>query len=244
MFSKIANILVGATVLFSINLWAVDGSGPGGRFDFRKKAESKTGSRWTLQEWLEQKERNRLMDLWLAMYAPSPYEFFISGIYNNPSSGQSTQGLELGAYATIIGIQGHYEKNNESNTTDTSGSLNIRLLGNAVQGTHLIAGYGLRTRVIDSGSVTQISQHFWNLDLNLYLNKHFGILGKYQSFFPTSGGGFDEITAQNSEYGLFIDFSFIRVSGSSYTHRQTTSTSGSETNETQEGSRIGLTFFF
>ena len=44
-----------------------------------KKSQAKEGSRWTLQEWMAQKQRNSLMDQWLMMNSPSPFEFFISG---------------------------------------------------------------------------------------------------------------------------------------------------------------------
>src|SRR4051812_10192033 len=100
---------------------AVHAADGGNRFDFRQKAEKKATSRWTLQEWLEQKDRNRMMDLWLGMYSPSPYEFYVRGAYQTYRTTYDPMSIEeksyqsfsggLGAYATIIGIEGGYENN-------------------------------------------------------------------------------------------------------------------------------------
>ena len=101
----------------SLNLFAADGSAGSGRFDFRAKAASKQSSRWTLEEWLAQKERNKMMDLWLAMYTPCPYEFYFGGAYldtvsktNNVEASERKQftRAEMGAYATVIGVTGEY----------------------------------------------------------------------------------------------------------------------------------------
>ncbi len=47
-----------------------------------QRAAMRETKRWTLQEWLETKERNRMMDLWLAVNSPSPYEAML-GLANH-----------------------------------------------------------------------------------------------------------------------------------------------------------------
>ncbi|MEK6580021.1 MAG: hypothetical protein AABZ55_12400, partial [Bdellovibrionota bacterium] len=37
-----------------------------------KKQEEKQKSRWSLSEWLDTRDRMRMMDLWLALHTPTP----------------------------------------------------------------------------------------------------------------------------------------------------------------------------
>src|SRR2546430_2360434 len=46
-----------------------------------KKQEEKAKTRWNISDWLETRDKMRLMDLWLAIHSPAPYEFFLSGAY-------------------------------------------------------------------------------------------------------------------------------------------------------------------
>lgn len=226
---------------------AADGSTGSGRFDFREKAKSKEGSRWTLSEWLEQKERNKMMDLWLAMYAPSPYEFYISGNYwtyesedsavVNSYGKHSTIAGRLGAYATIVGVELEYNNNNEEKYNDQSGALGIRIAGNAVQGTHLILQAGLRTRYdSSSGSTERLNQTFAGADLDLYITRYFGLHGNYRHFFPATQGATTDIKASRSEAGLFIDFAAVRLFGNLTTENTAT--------RERRGVSSGLTFYF
>lgn len=244
-------------ILFaSLSLQAADGSPPGGRFDARQKAESKEKSRWTLQEWLAQKERNRMMDLWLAMYAPSPYEFFLSGSYNSYATKWDPESLgseksyqsftgSLGAYATIIGLEGQYENNTAESFNDLSGSLNIRVLGNAVQGTHLTLRYGLRTRTGDwQGTSFRVGNQFAGAELNLYLTKYFGLSGRYNSYFPKEDENLGSISGFRSEAGAFIDFSSFRVFGNWFQDKQTNDKAGVKNSVDRSGVQTGLRFFF
>jgi hypothetical protein len=63
---------------------------------FRQRSDVKTKTRWSLQEWLETRDRMRLMDLWLAFHSPSPYEFFVGGEWRslkNVGGGPSYGGM-------------------------------------------------------------------------------------------------------------------------------------------------------
>jgi hypothetical protein len=237
------------------------GLGGGPSFDFRKKSESKEGTRWTLKEWLEQKDRNHLMDLWLGMYAPSPYEFFISGqmlSYDRTSSTITTTSTTTGpaspyrsssgalaAYATVVGLMGEYENNHEEGFNDLAGSLNLRLIGNAVQGTHLIVNYGQRTRnTVTSSGVQTLRQNFASVDLDLYVMKYFGLHGNYRSDLPTSDANLGDVSGSKTETGAFIDFAALRIYGNWYSEKQD-ATRGSQTDRTvRTGIQSGIKFFF
>ncbi|MEZ0391856.1 MAG: hypothetical protein ACAH59_06555 [Pseudobdellovibrionaceae bacterium] len=243
-------------VLIGFSVHAADRSSSSGRFNFRQKAESKAGSRWTLQEWLEQKERNHMMDLWLAMYAPSPYEFYLKGSYHTFKTKLDPATVEekeyqsysggLGAYATIIGIEGDYENNSQEKYNDLSGALNLRILGNAVQGTHLSLHYGLRTREGEdaTGSVVRFSNPYAGADLNLYLTKYFGLQGRYNQYLATEEVSLGTITGSRTEGGLFIDFGPVRVFGNWFSDMQKNDKAGVISTIQRTGIQSGLKFFF
>ena len=246
--------------VLSVSSWSQNkGAGGGPGFNFRQKAASKEGKRWTLQEWMEQKNNNYIMDLWLGMYAPSPYEFFISGAqlsYTNKTnltpatspetanSFRSSQGA-LGAYALIIGLQGEYENNWEEKYNELNGSLNLRVLGNAIQGTHLILQYGQRTRNYQNLSAPlTISQPFAGAELDLYLMRYFGLHGLYRSFLTTTDSTLGDVNGSRSEAGAFIDFEAVRIFGHWYSDKQDQTRSGTITHIDRTGVVTGIKFFF
>ena len=240
-------------VLFSFSVLCADASTGSGKFDFRKKATDKEGSRWTLQEWMAQKERNQIMDLWLAMYAPSPYEFFLGGSYlsyettvestSSKNSYTSSSG-RLGAFATIVGVEIEYENNMKENYSDLLGSLHLRVLGNAVQGTHLILGYGMKTRTLEGTSKTTLRPQFGSADLNIYLNRYVGIQGAYRYELPFKDETIGEVKSSRGEAGIFIDFNAFRIFGVWFNEREERILPTSTTITSRTGGKSGLIFFF
>jgi hypothetical protein len=249
---QVAFITVFILTIFVLNAMAADSD----RFKFLNSAKSnqKQNVRWTLEDWLAQKERNRMMDLWLAMYAPSPYEFYISGAWqdhqsvNNQVESDQRSGsvvAAVGAYATVLGLTGEYQNNTQEKTSDSAGALNLRLAGNAVQGTHLIGFYGNRNRQFErNGNSYYLRNQFYGGDLNIYLNKHFGLGGKYTQFLPTDDSDLGKVQGDVIEYGLFIDFSSLRLTGSFYKETQKEILNNLESLTEKKGSRITMTLFF
>lgn len=248
-------ILITMLALLSISTFAADrSSSSGSGFDWRKKVERKQESRWNLQDWLAQRDRNRMMDLWLAMYAPSPYEYFLGGSYQNFATVNETNKTEksysgstayIGAYATVIGLEGFYENNSEEKISQSGGSLNLRIVGNAVQGTHLIINYGYRSmNTQEPGAATIINQSFAGADLNLYLTRYFGISGAYRSYTPVQNEFLGDVSGNRTEGGVFVDFSAIRVFGSWYSDKQTNKINDVETTTNRTGVMSGLKIFF
>src|SRR6185295_348306 len=74
-----------------------------------KKQEQKAKTRWSLSDWLETRDKMRLMDLWLALHSPSPYEFYLGGAYQmaetKPGGRYNAYDLFFAAYASIFGIE-------------------------------------------------------------------------------------------------------------------------------------------
>ncbi|MES2857095.1 MAG: hypothetical protein V4692_14600 [Bdellovibrionota bacterium] len=189
-----------------------------------KKQEEKKKSRWSLADWLVQKRENQKMDMWLAANSQSShYEFFLEGnsLNFNQTNGdagatpqnRNVSGGALAAYAGVAGLRGSYDQINEE-TTSWSGSLNLRLLGRAVQDTHLNLEYGLRgTSLVDTAVKDTYQNQFGGVSLNLYLAKSFGIEGVYHRILPAESQRHREMEGEDSKAGVFIDFSFVRVFG-------------------------------
>jgi hypothetical protein len=166
-----------ALLLLTTDVQAAGGSGGSsggsrGMASFQDRAKSREATRWTLQEWLEQKNKIYLMDLWLSMHAPSPYEFSLLFGYNSyewsqslldTSSGSSSDTSngksnfisyvgQLQAFAQFIGVGVEHENNASEKYSDLTGLLHIRLLGNSIQNSNLTISGGQRTRQLYSGN--------------------------------------------------------------------------------------------
>lgn len=175
-----------------------------------KKQEQKKATRWSLAEWLETKDRMRLMDLWLALHTPTPFEFYISGFHQNLDSNlrRESTGLngELAAYATIFGLglrKEFYGRN------DWEGLFHLRLFGFHSQGTNLTLHAGFKGPIGSGDSRNTILGG----SINFYLAKFFGIEMLYHHYFDPTSGNRPEPSQTRFEGGAFIDFSFVRVFG-------------------------------
>lgn len=192
-----------------------------------KKQEEKARSRWTLSEWLETRDRMRLMDLWLAMNSPSPYEFFVGAVHRMPEAGlgaNPSTAVQAAAYASIFGLG--FERGVSADST-TSAEFLLRVLGYHVQGTQLTLQTGLRSR--DS-----VRNAYAGFSLSIYLSKYFGFDGLYRRHLRP-----DPSTVPSTliEGGAFIDFNFLRVF---VNIGKTAVDSGGSNSQTS----VGLRFFF
>lgn len=217
-----------------------------------ERASKREGSRWTLSEWMAQKERNKLMDLWLAMNSPSPYEFMLGGSYNNYKATENqttneyvTSGAEVQAYAQFFGLGLEYDNRTSESENDLSGMLNLRLLGNSIQSTHLTLHYGQRTRTIsDVTPTTLLRNQFGQVSLQMYLNPNFGIRGSFRQYQPFSDSTFGDVTGQLTTGGLFIDFKAIRLFGEWYDDIQKNTGSTVAPQIQRTGIKTGLQIYF
>ncbi|KHD89509.1 MAG: hypothetical protein OM95_03435 [Bdellovibrio sp. ArHS] len=225
----------------------------GSGIDFTQRAANREKSRWSLTEWLEMKQRNRMMDMWLSMNSPSPYEFMLGGSYNSFKTEVLDSGVEnsytsfageASAYAQFVGLTAEYENNTEEDFHDLAGMLNIRLLGNSIQNTSFTIHYGQRTR--ESNTHGRLSQQFGQASLQVYLTKYFGIDGKYRYFLPTSTDELGDVGGSYTEAGLFIDFKAVRIFGAWYKENQKTKipAAADDTVTDRQGIRSGLKIYF
>jgi hypothetical protein len=221
-----------------------------------QRAEKREAKRWTLQDWLEQRDRNRMMDLWLSLNSPSPYEFVIGGSHNGysfepanglqPAQHTSYQG-GFSAYAQIVGLSFEYENNAEEKYHDLNGLLNLRLFGDSIQSSYLAVHFGQRTRTFSEPSM-RIAQQFAQVSLQLYAIKVFGIESLYRIYYPAeakSATATSETSGNLIEAGAFIDFKNFRLFGDWYKEQiKDKAADNTESSSSRTGVKTGIKIFF
>ncbi len=255
--SKLLLLIFAMTSVMSSEAMAQSRS-PGGGGVMQRRAEQREASRWTLQEWLDTRDRNRMMDLWLAFNSSSPYEAMFGAAYktstaqiNTPTSENSYVSSDgyVTAHASLVGLTFEYENNQQEKYQDVNGMLNLRLFGTSIQSTYLAVHYGQRTRTLSSTVPdSAYKNQFAQVSLQLYLMKYFGIDGSYRHYFPNTETKLNqEIRGNLSEVGAFIDFKAVRVFGSWYQDLEiskSTLTPFDETITYRQGTKAGLKLYF
>lgn len=207
-----------------------------------KKQEQKKLSRWSLSEWLETRNRMRLMDMWLALHTPSPFEFYFGGNYQFASrDGDPYTGgqFHIAAFATIFGLE---FQRDQSSAKIMNALFALRLFGFHNQTTNITLHGGLRFR----GSDNEFRSPVAGVTTNLYFTKFFGVEGLYRRIFNSSVNdqGY-RFNGHRYEAGPFIDFKFLRIFGS-YFHEQefANNAAAQPLFPTRKGALVGARFYF
>lgn len=205
-----------------------------GPSSLRTKSENAYRDVWSLADWFEVQRKNRLMDQWLAMNSSSnPYEFFLGAQTTNYDSAVKVNGVtnprkeyrmnraQVGAYASIIGLQAEYADSGEEFTSG-EGSIHLRLLGRNSKGTNLTAFYGIRYRNDKTLTTTEekFQQNFAGGSLTLNITKYFGVIGNYKKYFKDKSDLGSELESERIEGTFFIDFAFVRVYGTWFQEKE------------------------
>ncbi len=233
---------------------ATGSAGTGRSWLLSKSSEAKAAKRFSLQEWLENKDRRGMMDMWLAIHTPTPYEFMLGGSLlqydlasttNNISTSQRFKSYdgEMHAYANIVGITAQYQNNNEEGFNDVTGQFNLRIFGTSTQSSHITLHYGLRTRTATNGSY-RLNQMYPAVTLQIYLMKLFGVYGNYRSYMSTNEAFYGDTTADELNAGLFIEYGILRIFGNYYNERQNSKLNNIDTTLDRKGTKVGVQFHF
>lgn len=207
-----------------------------------KKAEAKKASRWSLDEWLAARDRMRLMDLWLALHTPTPYEFLIGADYQLTERADDVKGnqarLVAAAYARIFGLG--FEKGFSPYDDFLAYGL-LRVFGVHAQGTHITLHGGVRqqTGPVDARNALA------GATMAIYLTQFVGIEGLFRHHFASVPGDTGARTTGNRwEAGAFIDFSFVRVLGKVIWENEARDLQGARTDAGRSGFSLGTRIFF
>lgn len=180
-------------------------------FNIDTKQKEKAKSRWSLSEWLDTRDRMRMMDLWLAMHTASPYEFYVSASrrVGNRENDQYYAAWDVGlaAYAYLFGLELQWQT--AGGETRWHGLLDLRLLGYYNQATNLTLQTGIKQQ---SRGPESLWSPVAGMTLTIYLANGFGINGLYRhSFAPIKGNGGED--SDRLEGGAFVEFGFVRIFG-------------------------------
>jgi hypothetical protein len=242
-----------AILLLILFHFVADNSWGQSQLNFSERAKKREGSRWTLAEWLAQKDRNKLMDQWLWLNAPSPYEFSVLAANNyykkkltSDEKEYTITSLEASAYANIFGLSVEYDNRGDENENDLNGLFNVRVLGSSIQSSSLTLSYGQRTRTFSGLDPTSITRNqFYQAALQLYIGRYFGINGSYRSYMSYTDPYFGEVTGYQNQAGAFIEFESLRIYGTYYQDIQKNANPTTPDPEIKrEGIKTGLQFFF
>jgi hypothetical protein len=205
-----------------------------------KKQDDKQAARWSLTDWLETRDKMRLMDLWLALHSPSPYEFYFgaSSAFAQASPGSHFQEWngEFAAYASIFGVS--IEREVEL-TERYTGLFNLRVFGFNDQATNITLSIGLRHQ---NDFVSSYRSAIAGGGMTLYFNKFLGIHGLYRHYFDSTADDLGLAHSGNRWQGeLFIDFRALRLSAEYYTESETI---GGAPGVGRSGPGLGARFYF
>ncbi len=227
----------------------------GQAYDFNKsirdKQTAKNAKRWSLSEWLSQKNRNQLMDAWLGYNLPSPYEFFLSVdtsnveqevTLNNLSSSQTFRNYRasMAAFVTMVGLYGEYETSDEE-LEQWKALFMFRLLGTSDQSTNLTLHYGLMNQDFN-GDPTQFQVGGGRI--SLYLIKAFALTGQYDHIFKSESEAGIEQEGFRYEAGAFIEYGAFRIYGSWYEERIDLDSGTVQSERSRKGVLFGGRLYF
>ncbi len=220
------------------------------------KLEKKKFKRWSLSSWLYDKEKFALQDQWLAMnldndglffemyldYAKSNFDVDTANNENESTSGFSS---EVAAYLAFLGVNYRYEEY-DTHYSHKELALNLRIIGSSHQSTHLILSYGSRefTGVDDTEEFTQ---PFYGGDISLYLLPFLGFDGRYRIYSRVEADdGTYEMESKRSQWGAFIDVSFVRIFAYQFEENFdfTVLGSGADDKRQTKGTAAGMRLYF
>lgn len=189
---------------------------------FSTIASAQESVRWTLADYLAQKQKVRLMDRWLALNtAPKNFEGILSGgtakyDIETTSGGVKTKTTEnvtsakLSFFYTIFGIEAEYEKSNKD-WSAIAGMGSLRLLGGYQQDTNLTVSYGVRKKEFTADPKETFQNQFAHAALTLYILPNFGIDGSYRKYFENKSSADRKFGASVVTGGAFFEFGFLRL---------------------------------
>lgn len=220
-----------------------------------RKLEKKKFKRWSLSSWFYQQEKMALQDQWLAMNIEEDHiltEFYIDyakssfdvDTANNTNEEKAGWTGEAGLYWGILGLTGRQEAYQDI-YTQKEAAINLRVIGSSQQSTNLTFTYGVRQ--LDGDSTENFQQNFYGGDISLYLVSFFGFDGRFRYYNrDLNEQETTELRSQRSQWGAFLDISFIRIFAYQFEENLTfkTMATGAIFEQQIKGTATGVRLFF
>lgn len=219
------------------------------------KLEDKKSKRWSLSNWLFMKEKFALQDQWLAMNTKNDApmtEFYIdysqlkfdSDTANNENEEETGVNVEAAIYYSIIGLS-YRSETYEDLYSQQEGALNLRIIGTSHQSTHLILSAG--GRIFEDEIEGEYRQTFYGGDISLYLLPFLGFDARYRRYLNTENDdSTSEIESARSQWGMFIDLSFVRIFTYQFEENfdYKTLSTGNKFEQQIKGTGLGIRLYF
>lgn len=246
-------ILFFLLILFAPS-WALAQRGPG--FFAYQRQTSKENTRWTLADYLAQKQKIRLMDMWLAIHRQAnlfemalgggalQYDLKIESGGVKTKTAEDASAYQLDLFFSIFGLHAEYEET-EHDTRAMAGAVAVRVFGMSSQGTNLTLRYGLRNfedRATEP--FVEWQNQFGEAELNFYLFKFFGLQGNYRHYLADKANNGVELSGHRTTAGVFFDFSLVRLFGSFFQEQMEYKVTDSMDKKDREGFTYGMQLFF
>ncbi len=219
----------------------------------RQEVKKRTG--WTLQDWLDTKQRIALQNQWLAFNTYSGndgvlYDFFVGGgggefkfTGDQTPIDQEKEKLYnyFGAfYISILGLEYRYEKSKEVYSQDEA-NVDLRFFGTSTQTTSLVLQYGIRG--LNEYQFGKFEQQFAGGYLGLYIFRFLGLEGTYRNYFwNTMKDGTMKMRSERFDYGVFLETSFLRIFGTIFQENFTYNSP--DLTQERKGINVGLRINF
>ncbi len=210
----------GITYLLSILIFCLSDTAYSQEFEiFNSKSADQQKNRWSLVDYLLTQKKVALMDQWLALNSDADW-FMMKLNYLQGTLERETSNLtgltetDYKKYAgtaffKFIGLEYGREEFSDVSKFDFY-QIGLLLLGNSIQGSHLMLHGGQRD--FDYDATTRFKQPYYGGSLDLYLLKFFGLSGMYRKYSDeVSEDGLFELSSYRTEYTAFIDLLALRI---------------------------------
>jgi hypothetical protein len=207
--------------------------------------------RWTLADWLAEKEQFRIEDQWLALHRTSGWFALELGggseSYSYTDKGTTTSqtatDIDAGLWLSIFGLNYLYENSNED-WSRQSASVNLRLFGTHARSTYFNVGFGERWWSF-SNPTSSVANSFIEAKLNLYIFRIFGIEGQYDDYLTATASDQSTYSGNKVQYGAFFEIGFLRIGAREILETTNhTPSGGALDKQTRNGTELELGFFF
>lgn len=215
-------------------------------------------SHWNIVDYLSQKKRIGMQDLWLLKNTKKKssisseilgyrlqYRHETTGVQPVSESKQHLTGYQGAFYYSKIGFEGRYEETS-MHEMGRSGGLGLLILGSSLEDTYLKATVGL----LDWRSKIQQTEEFWHhyyygAKLNLFIFDFFGIHGSWKKIPDNTSNNGVNLSSEELDWGGFFQFGPIRLSGGPTQRTWRVHSNSGDSKSVAQGIKfdVSLTFF-
>lgn len=220
----------------------------------KKRQSQKDSTRWTLFDWMSQKQKMSLWDQWLDRNrSANVFELSLEGSqfnYDLTTQGSTVSevsessriyGVEF--WVWLLGLKAEFEKV-EENRESRSALLGLRLIGSSLQSTNLIVRMGLQ-KLENSTAAETWENVVASATLRIYFLSFIGLFGEYRHFFESESNLNQKLSGYRVRSGAFIEWGLLRLFGAYWQEPlELTPSGGAKVTQDRDGVQAGIQLIF